>query len=516
MNWKYYLGISILGLTLVICLGLLQAAPGYMDAEYYYSMGLRIAKEELLTEPFVWNYLFEDSVLPHPGFTYWQPLPALVAAGGLMITGGSGFLSAKILFLLAYSLVPALVSFLSWELTQKRNISILAGFLALFPVFYSPFIVTTDSFGLMMIFGGIFFVAHKKRKDKRYIFLLGLASGLIHLSRADGLIWFGLGLLGCVLEEEDWGRNTLGFLLGYILIMGPWFLRNIIEFGELIPSGASRMFWLTEYNDIFDFHPKSLNFVSWKAQGIERILGNIFQAISANLKTAIFVQGQLFFAPLAVYGFWSRRKDKSVRLAILFYITIFGLMSVIFPFAGARGGFFHSGAGIQPMIWVMAAFGFGQLIDLGVKKRDWQETRAFTAFGAGMVLVFLVATGYIFFTRVYGENGQDAAWIKSERDAVRVAAVLEELDISDSSLVMINNPPGFFAATGRSSIVIPNGPVESLIEAAKEFGADILVLEANHSPQLDDLYNHPSESDQLKLIHSENGVHYFLVSDEVP
>ena len=51
-----------------------------MDAEYYYGMGLRIAQQGVLTEPFLWNYLHPVNGLPHPGFTYWMPLPAFLAA----------------------------------------------------------------------------------------------------------------------------------------------------------------------------------------------------------------------------------------------------------------------------------------------------------------------------------------------------------------------------------------------------------------------------------------------------
>jgi hypothetical protein len=511
MNWKHYLLFFVLGAILMVGLGIIQKAPGYMDAEYYYSMGLRIANDKVLTEPFVWNFLFDQRALPHPGFTYWQPLPALIAAGGLFIFGGSGFLSAKILFLLAYSFVPVITSSLAWKLTEKKEISILAGVFALFPVFYSPFIGVTDSFGLMMFLGGVYLIAHEKRDKKRYVVLLGLASGLIHLARAEGLIWLGLGLLSCILEKDDRVTRIVLLMSGYFLVMGPWFVRNLIDLGEFLPSGTGRMFWLTEYNDLFVFQPESLNFGTWRDQGAIKILNNILQATTANLKTMIFVQGQLIMAPLAFYGFWNLRKEKTIQIGGTIFLAIISIMTVVFPFAGGRGGFFHAGAGIQPLIWVMSAMGFDLLIEVAVKRRNWHKHRAFAAFGSSLALVFLLATGYIFYSRVYGEESQDMAWTSSERVAVEIAAELDELDIPDSTLVMINNPPGFYSATGRSSIVIPSGSIDSIVQAAGEFGAKVLILEANHAAQLDDLYDNPSGTTQLNWIHSSDGIHYFLI-----
>ena len=57
-----------------------QDAPGYMDADYYYAIGLRLNRGYGFSEPFLWNYLDNPNGIPHPSNTYWMPLPSVLAS----------------------------------------------------------------------------------------------------------------------------------------------------------------------------------------------------------------------------------------------------------------------------------------------------------------------------------------------------------------------------------------------------------------------------------------------------
>jgi len=166
MNWKNYLGTFVLGISIYTLYTLLQSAPGYMDAEYYYSMGLRIASNSTFSEPFLWNYLHPLRELPHPGFTYWMPLPAFIAAAGMLLTGLMNFTGAKIGSIIIAGFIPVVTMKLAYDLSGNRSTSILSSAFSLVPVFYSQFIGTTDSFGLMMVLGGLFVLAI--RNNRRY------------------------------------------------------------------------------------------------------------------------------------------------------------------------------------------------------------------------------------------------------------------------------------------------------------------------------------------------------------
>lgn len=513
MNWKVYLGISAFALLVIILLGVFQTAPGYMDAEYYYSMGLRIANRKGLTEPFIWNYLTSVETIPHPGFAYWMPLPAFISAGGIWISGLDSFTGAKLLPILIAACVPAVTVKISWELTGKVSAALLAGFLSVFPVFYSVFLGTTDSFGITMLLGGLFFlVASGEDTLWKYIAMGGLA-GLMHLTRADGLLWLIAGIYCSLLVKKKKTIMALAVIVGYLVLMTPWLGRNLTVFGELMPPGTSKAFWLREYNDLYNFDPERLTFELWLSQGWSAIIKNYQAALFANLKNILLVQGQVILTPFIAIGAWKYRRDRAVQGLFLVWVSIFLLMSIVFPFAGIRGGYTHSTASFQPLLWALAGSGFTSVICWGVKRRNWVDGKASLTFGTALVLLIAISSLFIFHSRVIGEDFKIPVWQSSYQKAIDISDSLRKINASPNELIMINNPPGFYAASGRSSIVIPNGGVAELLAAADAYQARYLVLESNHPPGLAEIYAEPDNEPRLKLLARVNDALIFRIPE---
>jgi len=92
-----------------------------------------------------------------------------------------------------------------------------------------------------------------------------------------------------------------------------------------------------------------------------------------------------------------------------------------------------------------------------------------------------------------------------------VGRVIEEIGAEPGDLVMINNPPGLYAAIGRESIVIPDGSINEVVEAANEFNVRYFVLEANHPEGLSELYKDPISQGKLEYLYTESGSHYFSI-----
>ena len=76
---------------------------------------------------------------------------------------------------------------------------------------------------------------------------------------------------------------------------------------------------------------------------------------------------------------------------------------------------------------------------------------------------------------------------------------------------MLNNPPGYYVATGKSAVAIPNGPVSDLMTAADRFGAQYIVLDRSYPESLADLYTNPGYSETLTFLYSKDGIHYFKI-----
>ena len=203
MNVRLYVLLYLYALLVLLAVSAFQSRPGYMDAEYYYANGLGLAQGQGFSEPFLWNYLDEPQGLPHPAFTYWMPLSSLLAAAGIELSGWINFYGAKIGFLLLAACVAPLTARLAFSFSKQRWAAWLAGFLAVFPGFYLAFLGTTDTFGITMLLGLLWlWVAHRTLSGdsgERSLLLnalaLGLVSGLMHLTRADGVLWAPVALL---------------------------------------------------------------------------------------------------------------------------------------------------------------------------------------------------------------------------------------------------------------------------------------------------------------------------------
>jgi hypothetical protein len=126
LSHRDYLMLFIVGLLVALAVAVLQPVPGYMDADYYYAGGIRLASGHGFTETIAWNYLNNPQSLPQPSHAYWYPLASLVAAAGMSLTGKINFVSARILFVLMAAAFPPVVAALAYHLRPKRLTALFA------------------------------------------------------------------------------------------------------------------------------------------------------------------------------------------------------------------------------------------------------------------------------------------------------------------------------------------------------------------------------------------------------
>ncbi len=492
--------LAILGLAVSVLTAWLQSEPGYMDADYYYMGGARLAGGHGFTEPVLWNYLDDPEGLPHPSHAYWMPLTSILAAAGLILVPWAGFSGAQIGFVLAAALVPPLTGYLAYRLNDgletpaRRRAALLAGLLALFSGYYLRFMTTTDTFALYMLLGGLFCLVWLAdlRNRPAGAFALGMLAGLMHLARAEGFIWLFPALLSVFLFQS--GRRVWPVpLAGYLLVMGPWFLRNSVAFGSALPAGNSSALWFTEYDQLFAYPASEIGFSSWWSAGPGPLLAARISAGWQNLQSALAVQGVIFLGPLMVYGGLRLRGKPVVRMGAGMWALLFILMSLIFPFAGARGGYFHAGAALQPLLWALVPAGLGAFVGWGARQRGWRRDQARRVFGSSLVVFALLVSLFLFLPSLPIGAAHSQNNLDSTVEAALMAAGADPADI-----VMVNNPPGYFIRTGRAAIVIPHGGEPAILAAGRRYGARYLVLESQQG--LVDLYEKPRGRPGLQYI----------------
>jgi hypothetical protein len=499
--------------------------PGYMDAYYYFGSAVQLAHGQGFAEPYVWNYLDPIRQLPHPSHLYWMPLPALVAApfvalgerlAGTALPNAALFRVAQVPFVLLASALPLLSYTIASLTSPLRRHALAAACLTLFSGFYFAVWTNTDAFalygltagGALFAYGLTYSPTHSHR-PRPWLFLSGLLAGLAHLTRADGVIVLGILLLlelisvrpGILSTTHSASRLAplLLLLLGYLLIMLPWFLRSLLLVGTPLAPGSARALWLTEYNDLFTFPADKLTLARYLASGWGNILAGKWWALKLNFGRLIAEQGTIFVFPFVLIGLWKLRRNGLYAPAILYGFALFALMTVVFTFPGPRGGLFHSAAALLPFFFSAALAGLDASVDAVARVLPhWQPDKSKPVFTALLVLGAVAVTALIFQLRVVGVGGRnldatrtDTAyaeigdWLAGQRDAQGVVAA--------------NNPPAFYYWTGHPSIVVPAGSADDLLNAMAAFGARWVVLDVNHTEGLNALYALPNSDSRLRL-----------------
>ncbi len=401
MSWRTYTLLFVLGLGVSFGIASLQSLPGYLDSDYYFVGGLQLVEGKGFTEPFLWNYLDDPSGLPHPSHTYWLPLSSILAAISMFVTGQHTYAAARLIFILLAACIPPLTARLALDITNRRDLALTSGLLAVFSVYYAPFLPVTDNYAPFMLLGGLVFLLIKKERWWAFL-LMGLLAGLMNLARSDGLLW--LGLLGLLALWQSAGadkpvKNKIqtfvisGVLvvLGYSLVMAPWYARTISIFGSPMAPGGGRILWLTNYNDTFAFPADRVNMDAWLEAGWEAALKVRLWALGMNAMNAFAAQGGILLFPFILIGYWQIRHDIRARLAGVGWAILLIVMILVFPLTGARGGFFHAGAAFQTLWWALAPLGLARLTDALYRRNILTAEHAGTVFQGLLVVIMYFA-----------------------------------------------------------------------------------------------------------------------------
>lgn len=519
MSRRHYALLFVIGLLVPFAVSRFQSLPGYMDADYYFAGGVQLAQGKGFTEPYIWNYLSNPQGLPHPSHTYWMPLASIVSALGMWIMGQTTYAAGRLPFILLSACVPLLTAALSFDISRQTRLAMTSGLFSVFAMYYVPFMPVPDNYALFMLLGGMFLLL-APRPQKWIPLALGVLAGLMTLARSDGLLWLGLAGLTVMWKSAPsrlslWERvrvrvipSALLILIGYLLAMGFWHVRNMSLFNSLLTPGGGRLLWLQSYNETFIYPPENLTREGFLQAGWDLALQNRVRAFGSNLSNAFAAQGEIFLFPLILVGLWQLRRDLRTKIAINGWLILFAVMTVIFPFAGSRGSFFHAGAAFQPYWWAAAPIGLDTVVSWLRRLGRFTDENAPYVFQGIIVLLAILMTTYLVNFRVIASGWE-------EDDSVYSLVEEKFLDngISPQDVVIVRNPPGYFIRSGRRAIALPFGDEQTILQVAERFGAGYLVLEKGGTfATIQDLYDDPQgnssfvylgEVDEAKLYRIE-------------
>jgi hypothetical protein len=279
-------------------------------------------------------------------------------------------------------------------------------------------------------------------------------------------------------------------LLGYLLIMGLWHIRSIDLFGSFLTPGGGRLLWLQNYNQTFIYPPENLTRESFLQAGWEVALQNRFRAFSSNFSNAFGAQGGIFLFPFILIGLWQLRHDLRTKIAVTGWLILFAVMTIVFPFAGSRGSFFHAGAAFQPYWWVAAPIGLEAVLAWARSRGQFTDKNAPYFLQGVLVLLAILMTFYLVNFRVIASG-----WAQDDFIYPSVEKTFLDHGIGPQDVVIVRNPPGYFIASGRPSVSLPFGDESTILAVAQRYGARYLVLEKDGTfDSIQDLYDDPQNN----------------------
>lgn len=496
LRWQYAL-ITLLALIWAILVALMLSQPGYTDAYYYYNAARRLVEGQGLTDPYLWTYFNAPDHLPGPSHTYWMPLESLVAALS-MIVFGTTFRAAQLPSVLCYTGLVLLAFGVGRGLGGAVRHGWLAGLLLLFSGFYVPFWVTTDTFALYGLIGALALLSVARateRSQTRWYALAGALCGLAHLTRADGVLLL-LVALGAALtsgRSDGWGamaRSTIAAVLAYLLVMAPWFVRNISVLGTPLPLGGTDTIWMRSYDDLVRYPPGSspADFLAW---GIGPILRSRWTALLNNFGTLIAVETWVVLGPLALSGAWQLRGRAVVRCVAAYALLLHLVMTFVFAFPGYRGGLFHSAAALMPFWAAVTPVGLETTVAWAARRRRWRYTEARRVFStAAVVLAFTLSVGLL--------HSRLGNWNTNAEGYRELLGMLPA-----DAVVMINDPPALYYHTGLAGVVVPNTSPDVVPEIAARYGVTHLLLDVDRTRPFTGLFLGQETRPYLRLLHHE-------------
>ena len=524
MTKRSYLLLFVLGLLVGLAGGYTQSNPGYMDAYYYFYSGKQLADGNGFNEMILWNYLDEPAGLPHPSHSYWMPATSILAAGGIELFSKVllEFRAAQLLFVLIVALIPPISAGLAYSISGCKQDGWLVGVLAAFPGSFLPYWTTTDSFGLVMLLGGLFFLVYIRMQSTIWLksLLLGIFAGLMHFTRVDGLLWLGLAGLGILFDlhkanddrsfqqkitrifSKDFLTFGLIVMAGYSLILTPWFLRNLNAFGSILAPNGSRTLWVLEYNELYAYPTSMLTPQHLLDSGWREILEVRFMALWENFKKTFVSVGMVVPGMIALLGYWAWRKKRFMRLGLIGLLILYLTLSLLFPFSGMHGSYFHAAAAFVPLSLAVLPAGL-DIVVKGILRqfKSWEEKRI-RPFLVGLLIVFVIGfSGLAMASLVIGFNSSSVlVWDETQEIYQNVNEFIDDQGADPDDLVVSINPPAFTVISGKPSLAMPNGGLEALLAVVQDYGARWVLIEQTHPEGLIEFYKSPRSFGGLKYL----------------
>jgi hypothetical protein len=393
---------------------------------------------------------------------------------------------------LPFALIGAIAAPLTWAIAgdagARSLIATGAGVLVAVPLLSAVYLVQPDNFSLYqpLVIGALWLGARGLKGSGRAFIGAGLLAGLATLSRNDGLLV--MGALGLAFLWDRWhawraGGGTrpaipvgaaIGCVVLFLLVIAPWWARQLAVFGSLSPSTASgKVLFIRdigEWNSITT--PATLDHLLGQGLG-PLIASRIGGLIAATMIYTTLVAG-FVLAPFMVVGAWARRRSLDFGPFFLYAILLFAFSAIVSAVHVPGGTFIHSAIALAPYSYILALEGIAVAIAWAARRRPGWDVESATRFFVGAAIGFAVLCSAVGALAVHG------SWAARADRFRTVAATLDD-QAAPGDRVMSIDAAGMKYWTGHGGVVLVNDRLDTIEAVARAYDIDWLVLDTADS-----------------------------------
>jgi Dolichyl-phosphate-mannose-protein mannosyltransferase len=463
----------------------------YPDSSYYVDVARAIQSGHGFNVDFIYSFLDVGSGIPaNPHLPvasngFWMPLASLVQLPTIWLLGPTPLASA-----LPFIVIGSLAAPLTWLIAREAGcdarVAVAAAIAIAIPAATTIYMTQPDNFSLFQpIATAAIWLTVRGLKGNRWSFALaGLMVGLAALSRNDGLLLgaaVGLAFAwdrgrawrskGGRAPQIPWRFAFACFGL-FLLVMAPWYARQLAVFGSISPSSGASLLVLSYADTTCATCPTTLD--HFLGQGIGPLALSRIGAFLGAIGIFSVLVITVVLAPFVVIGARARRASIDFGPFFLYAALLFGFMSIFFAAYVPFGTFLHSAVALAPYAFILAFEGTLLASRWAARHRpSWTPEGA-----ARLFLVVAVATVVInatAFTAIAMPS-----WNADRDNRLAADRALDLASIPETDLLLSSDPAGFKYFTGRGGVVTPNDSFDIIHRVAVAYNVRWLVLERAH------------------------------------
>src|ERR1035437_2095648 len=469
--------IALVALALVVRAAVFGLHPdaAYPDSYYYVDVARALQSGHGFSIDFIWSFVDVGGripahpMLPIPSNAHWMPLAAVIQLPTMWLLGPTP-LASTLPFLLIGSLAAPLTWLLAKEIGCSPRIALAAGIAVAVPAATTIFMSQPDNMSLYQPLGtaALWLAARALKGNRRSYLLAGVAVGLATLARNDGVLlgaavglafvwdrWHALRSKGSRLPAIPW-RYAFACLGIFVLIMAPWYARQLAVFGSISPSSSSGRILLIQTYDQMNSVTSDTSLSGFLSQGIGPLLQSRLFGLFSAIQIYFMVATPVVIAPFVIIGAWGRRRAVEFGPFFTYAAILFSASGLLFAVHVPYGTLLHSAVALVPLTFILAFEG-------AVMASAWVARHRSSWTPEGAQRLFLIAA---------------VASVLLNPGAFTALAFPSWKAAPDPPLSPA--PPGFKYFTGRGGVVTPNDSLEIIHQVAIDYDIRWLVIERAH------------------------------------